>query len=212
MIITHHGAEFFKVSFGDTTLAFNPISKKSKLKPNRFGADIALITNEHPDMNGVEQVGLGEKSPFIIRGPGEYEIKDVLIKGFPITTNYGGEERINTAYLVKLEKMHILFLGATNTSEFSKELNEALDDIDILFVPIGGEGVLEPKAAHKLAVSISPRLIIPMHYVGVGMKDAIKEFLKQEGTETNNHKPEKKLTIKNKDLEGKQNEIVVFTT
>jgi len=52
MIITHHGGEFFKVSFGDTTLAFNPISKNSKLKQTRFGADIAFITSEHPDFTG----------------------------------------------------------------------------------------------------------------------------------------------------------------
>jgi hypothetical protein len=211
MIITYHGAEFFKVSFGDTTLAFNPISKKSKLKQTRFGADVALISNEHPDMNGVDQVTHGDKEPFVVRGPGEYEVKDVLIKGYPLTTLYGGEERINTAYVVKLEKMHILFLGATNTKEFPKELNEALDDIDILFLPIGGEGVLEPKQAYELAVSIGARLIVPTHFDGVGVSDAMKMFLKQEGAETNNHKPVNKLTLKNKDLEGKLNDIVVLS-
>ncbi len=54
MIITYHGGEFFKVQFGDTVLAFNPISKDSKLKSSRFGADIALVSLNHPDMNGVE--------------------------------------------------------------------------------------------------------------------------------------------------------------
>ena len=32
MVISYHGGQCFKVSFGDTTLAFNPISKKSKLE------------------------------------------------------------------------------------------------------------------------------------------------------------------------------------
>jgi hypothetical protein len=44
MIITFLGAESFKVSFGDTTLAFNPISKDSTLKSAKFGADIVLST------------------------------------------------------------------------------------------------------------------------------------------------------------------------
>lgn len=210
MIITFHGAEFFKVSFGDTTLAFNPISKKSKLKQSRFGADVALVSLEHPDMNGVDQVSLGEKEPFVVQGPGEYEVREVLIKGYPLATEYGGEDRINTAYLVKLEKMNLLYLGATNTKEFPKELNEAIEDIDILFVPIGGEGVLPAGKAYELAVSISPRLIVPMHHEGVGEKDSIKQFLKEEGSSTNNHKPVNKLTLKSKDLEGKQNEIVIF--
>jgi hypothetical protein len=47
MIITYFGGEFFKVQFGDITLAFNPISKESKLKPSRFGADIVLSTTHH---------------------------------------------------------------------------------------------------------------------------------------------------------------------
>ncbi len=211
MIITHYGAEFFKVSFGDTTLAFNPISKKSKLKQNRFGADIALVTNEHVDMNGVGQVSHGDKEPFVIRGPGEYGVKDVLVKGYQTKTAYGGSEQINTAYLVTLEKMLILFLGAINTTELPKELKEVLEKVDILFVPIGGDGVLEPKKAYEMVVSVAPSVVIPMHYNGVGKKDAIKDFLKEEGSESDNHKPVDKLTLKNKDLDGKQNEIVVFS-
>ena len=61
MIISYQGVQSFKVQFGDTTLAFDPVSKKSKFKANNFGADIALISLNHPDMNGVEQVNRGEK-------------------------------------------------------------------------------------------------------------------------------------------------------
>lgn len=212
MIITHHGAEFFKVSFGDITLAFNPISKDSKLKQTRFGADIAFITTEHPDFTGVDQVSHGDKEPFVVRGPGEYEIKDVLIKGYATTSEYGGKELINTAYLVTFEKMLILFLGATNTKELPKGLNEALDKIDILFVPVGGEGVLSPKKAFELALSIGPKLIVPMHCFDIGEKDSLKLFLKEEGASTDNHKPISKLTIKTKDIEDKENEIVVISS
>ena len=66
MVITYHGGEFFKVTFGDTTLAFNPISKDSPLKTTKFGADIALISLNHPDMNGVEQVHHGDRPPFFL--------------------------------------------------------------------------------------------------------------------------------------------------
>ncbi len=44
MIITYHGVDYFKVSFGDTTLAVNPISKDSNIKGTRFGSDITLIS------------------------------------------------------------------------------------------------------------------------------------------------------------------------
>ena len=210
MVITHHGADFFKVSFGDTTLAFNPISKASKLKQTHFGADIACISLMHPDMNGAEQLVHGDREPLVINGPGEYEVRDILIKGYATTSSYGGSELINTAYLVTMEKMLLLYLGATNTKDLPHELKEALDKIDILFVPIGDDGVLNPAAAYELAVSIEPKLIIPMHYGEVGKKDSLATFLKEEGGE-DNHAPIDKLTVRGRDLDGKQNEIVVFS-
>jgi len=157
-------------------------------------------------------VSHGEKEPFVIRGPGEYEVREIVIKGFQTTTEYGGKEVINTAYLVTFEKMFLLFLGAISTKELPKGLQEALDKIDILFVPIGGDGVLNPQKAYELAVSIEPKIIVPMHHTDMGIPKALQLFLKEEGASTDNHKPISKLTLKNKDLEDKQNEIVVFSS
>lgn len=207
MIITYYGGEFFKVQFGDTTLAFNPISKESKLKSSRFGADIVLSTTYHEDFNGVDQVTHGEKKPFVISGPGEYEVKEVFIKGLPSESKYGGKDLINTIYTVSLENMNICFLGANSSAELKNETVEALDEIDILFVPIGGDGVLDPAKAYKLAVSLQPKIIIPMHFGDVGEKDALKVFLKEAGE---NPKSEPKLTLKKKDLEGKEGDIVLL--
>ncbi|MEK7095125.1 MAG: MBL fold metallo-hydrolase [Patescibacteria group bacterium] len=207
MIITYLGGEFFKVQFGDTTLAFNPISKDSTLKPSRFGADIVFVSAHHPDFNGIEQVTHGERKPFIVSGPGEYEVKEIFIKGLASESKFGGKELVNTIYTVSLENMNICFLGAINNSELKTETIEALDEIDILFVPIGGEGVLDPAKAYKLAVSLEPKIIIPMHYGDVGVKDALKIFLKEAGE---NPKPETKLTLKKKDLEGKEGDVVVL--
>lgn len=211
MIITYYGGEFFKVQFGDTTLAFNPISKDSKLKSSRFGADIVLSTTYHEDFNGIEQVSHGDKTPFVISGPGEYEVKEVFIKGLPSESKYGvkegGADLVNTIYTVSLENMNICFLGAINNSELKPETIEALDEIDILFVPIGGEGVLDPVKAYKLAISLEPKIIIPMHFGEIGMKDALKVFLKEAGE---NPKAEAKLTLKKKDLEGKEGDVMLL--
>src|SRR5210317_1439380 len=112
MVITHHGGSFIKVTFGDITLAFNPISKKSKLKQTKFGSDIALISHNHEDANGVENVTHGDRAPFVISGPGEYEINNVTVLGFKGTTEYAGKEAINTVYVVMLEGMKLCFMGA----------------------------------------------------------------------------------------------------
>ena len=64
MVITHHGGQCFKVTLGDLTLVFDPVSKNGTLPGDRFGADIALVSRNHPDMNGVAEVAYGEKVPF----------------------------------------------------------------------------------------------------------------------------------------------------
>ncbi|MFA6227174.1 MAG: MBL fold metallo-hydrolase [Candidatus Paceibacterota bacterium] len=209
MIITYQGVEFFKVQFGDTTLAFNPISKESKFKPTRFFADIALVSVNHPDMNGTENLSYNGKDPFVISGPGEYEVKEIFIKGFGSKSSYAGKERINTIYSVTLENMNLCFLGTLSDINLSSEVKEALGDVDILFLPVGDDGVLDAVKAEKLSVEIEPKIIIPMHYGDVGQKDGLKKYLKAAGEE--NVKPIDKLTIKKKDLDGKQGEVVVLS-
>ncbi|KKW44091.1 MAG: Zn-dependent hydrolase of the metallo-beta-lactamase superfamily [Parcubacteria group bacterium GW2011_GWA2_56_21] len=129
MVITHHGGQCFKVTFGDLTLVFDPIAKAKTAKSGspdetsrgatlpavRFGADIALVSRDHPDMNGVEEVTYGEKTPFAITGPGEYERQDVTIQGFLSKSKYPTSpqkatkdtvaEYVNTIYSVELEDM-----------------------------------------------------------------------------------------------------------
>lgn len=204
MVITYHKGQCFKVSFGDTTLAFDPISKKSKLSPAKFGADVAFISLRHPDFNGIEQATHSGKQPFVIDGPGEYEVGDVTARGYGTETTYDGESRFNTIYQVQLEGMNLVFLGALGNPEIDAKILGELGDIDILFVPIGGGDVLEVPQASKLAVKLEARIIIPMHYDD----KELKAFLKEEGV--NNGKPQDKLTIKKKDLIGMQGEIVVL--
>ncbi len=207
MVITYHGAEFFKVSLGETVIALNPISKRSKLKGPRFGANLALVTLRHEDMDGADAVAFGEKTPFVIDGPGEYEIGGLTVRGFPSVSRYGGKKRGNAIYLVSLEGMRLLFLGALAEKELQPEAREALENIDVLFVPIGGDGVLSPAEAHDCAVALEPRLVIPMHYGSVGKAGALAAFLKEWGE---NPAPAEKLTLKKKDLEGKEGEVAVL--
>ena len=226
MVISYHKGERIKVSFGATVLVFNPISKESQLPAVRFGADIALISLNDKDFNGVEQVTHGDKTPFVIHGPGEYEVQKIFIKGFPSTSEYGlpadrqgktdtagGSSRVNTVYMVTLEGMNVCFLGAFSLGPEKKinpKLFEDIDEIDILFVPIGGDGVLSPAEAHDVAVSLQPKIIIPMHYETLDEKNALSVFLKEGGSE--GVKPIDKLTIKRKDVEGKNGDIVVLSS
>lgn len=204
MIISYQGVESFKISQGDLALAVNPISRDSKHKSTNFGADITLITTNHPDLNGRDQTSRGDKKSFIIDGPGEYEVKDVTVKGYLSESLYGGSKLLNTIYVFTFEGINICFLGALTEPALDPKTLENMEDIDILFIPVGGEGVLDPAAAYKLAVSLESAVIIPMHYDLA----SLKQFLKEGGEE----KVETldKLVVKKKDLEGKKGEIIVL--
>ncbi len=207
MVISYMGGECFKITQGNLTLAFNPPSKDSSLKSSKFGSDIVLVSTDHEDFNGVENASFGDREPFVISGPGEYEVKEVAVRGFASETNYGGQKGINTIYGVSLEGMNLVFLGALGSSDIPAAAKQELDDIDILFLPVGGDGVLDAAAAEKLAVALEPKAIIPMHYGTIGGKDALKLFLKEAGETV---APIEKLTVKKKDLDGKEGEIIVL--
>ena len=204
MVITYHGGQCFKVSFGNTTLVFDPISKKSKLSSVKFGADVAFVSLNHPDFNGGEEMAFGAKEPFVVHGPGEYEVGDVTARGYGVETTYEGVSRFNTIYQVSLEGINLVFLGALGHEVIDPKILGELGDIDILFVPIGGGDVLDVPQASKLATKLEARCIIPMHYTDV----ALKAFFKEEGIDP--IKPVEKLTIKKKDLAEMESEVVVL--
>jgi len=208
MIITYLGKQFFKIQQGSLVVAFNPISKDSKFsaKTSRFGSDIALSTINYPDYNGFDMVSHGETIPFEIKGPGDYEIKDIFIKGIMTETELSGKNYINTIYSLSIENISICFLGAVSDNKLNSSIRGQIEPPDILFVPIGNNELLDPAEAYKLAVTLEPKIIIPMDYDDV----TLKAFLKEAGQEK--LASIDKLTIKAKELVGREGEIVVLSS
>ena len=209
MIITHHGGAFVKVVFGDTTIAVNPIAKKSNLKTARFGADIVLVSLEHEDSNGIDQVTHGEKQPFVVDGPGEYEVRKVFIKGFSSVSKYDETEKINTIYSALIDGMKVCFLGFLSSRKLPSETKAAIGAVDVLFVPVGGEGVLGAADAHELAVILEAKVIIPILYDSATGAKQLKTFL-EEG-DAKGKKPVDKITLKKRDLDGKEGDVILLS-
>ncbi|MDI9354668.1 MAG: hypothetical protein QM532_00105 [Cyanobium sp. MAG06] len=82
MIITNHGKGHIKLITGDITIAIAPVSKKSKFRQTKYGADIVLIPLNHPDYNGVDNILFNKKDPFIFSTGGEAEVMDIFITSF----------------------------------------------------------------------------------------------------------------------------------
>ena len=76
----------------------------------------------------------------------------------------------------------------------------------MLIIPVGDDGVLNPAEAHKLAVKLEAKIVIPI----LASEKTLKLFLKEAGAEGT--KPVDKLTIKPKDVQGKENEVVILSS
>jgi len=204
MIVTYHGKGYVRASVGQMTLAFNPPSKDSEFKVPKAGADIALISAKLPDYDGAEQASHGDREPFVIDGPGEYEVSDIFIRGISTT---GPDGIINTIYTLSLDDIRICHLGVLASPELTPEVIEAMGEVDVLFVPTYDEGTLTPAPAHKLATRLGSKVIIPLFY-GDAKNDTLKQFLKEEGEEGMGIKD--KWTVKRKDIESSESEVVAI--
>ncbi|KKT32061.1 MAG: Zn-dependent hydrolase of the metallo-beta-lactamase superfamily [Candidatus Nomurabacteria bacterium GW2011_GWD1_44_10] len=206
MIVTYYGKQFFKIQLGDRTIAYNPIGKDSKEKGSRFGADIVLSSLRHPDFNGADQCAYGERQPFVISGPGEYEVGGIFIKGFGTDTVYDKEKKINTVFSVMFEGINLCFLGSLASADsLSREVKEGLGEIDVLFTPISGGEEISASEAYKLTLALEAKVVVPMDFEHT--KGSLETFVKESGAEAETME---KFTFKKKDLDGKEGEVVVL--
>jgi len=209
MIVTYLGNQTFRIQVGDLVVACNPPAKTSEFKMNKFGANVVLQSIKHPDMGGGKDFSYGEKEPFVISGPGEYESNGLFIKGVAGESKYdlpaGADKRINTIYSLQVDGINILYLGS-QSGPMPAGLSDIVDEIDVLFIPVGGKGTYDAKEAGKIVLNLEPKIVIPMGYNNV--KDPeLAAFLKEAG---GSEAPVDKLTIKRKDLEGKDQDVMVL--
>lgn len=203
MIITNHGKQFFKIQQGDTVIALNPISKESKaFDKAKFGSNIVLVTVNHPDYNGIENATYGDNEPFVVDGPGEYEISDIFVTGFETKSTIDGKDFFNTIYKIRFDDTVIVFTGVVS-GDIDPKIKEEIQEPDLLFVPIDGNNGLDPVKAHKLATNLEAKAVVPMEYD----KANLAQFLKESGEDS---KPVEKVTLSKKDISSMKGEVLVL--
>lgn len=207
MVIQKIGGYCFKLSAGQSTVAVNPPSEGSKHKVPKFGADIVVVSIPHPDWNGIETATHGGKEPFVISGPGAYEVGEVRVTGYATAAAYGDvmSDVGNTVYVIEMDGMRVLVLGALASAKLPPEVRSELDDIGIVFVPVG-DGTLDPKAAHELVTGIEPKAVIPY---AVGDAKALASFLRAEGEA--DISPVEKFTTRAKELATLDGDVILLS-
>lgn len=191
-------------------IVIDPFSEDIGLRVPKLEADVLLISHNHTDHNNIKAVA---KNPFLINGPGEYEIKNIFFQGIPaFHDNFQGRERGKvTIYTIEAEKMRLCHLGDLGQKELTVEQLEKIGNIDILMIPIGGIYTISSKEAPKIISQIEPKIVIPIHYQIPRLKirlEGLDKFLRAMGIKS--LEPQPKLIIKERDLPKEEMKIVVL--
>ena len=213
MDITPLGHSSFRIRGKTATLItdpYDPVSVGIKF-PRHIEADVVTVSHEHDDHSSVSQVA---GSPFIIQGPGEYEVKGVGVVG--ISTFHDGEKGAargrNTIYRIEIDGVSIVHLGDLGHTLSTTEI-DALDGVNILMVPVGGVYSLDPTQAVEVVGEIEPSIVIPMHYgrpelnqKAFGQLAPVSAFLKEIGKEVS---PQPKLSVTKDKLPAEMQVVIL---
>lgn len=183
MEITWYGHSCFRITErGMASVVTDPFdSDVVGYSPLKLKGEIVTISCDHPGHNFAKAV---KSEPYIVTGPGEYEVGGVFITG--IQTNghkKNEEEKHNTLYLIDFGNLTIAHLGEL-TSVPSQSDVEGLGTINIALVPVGDGSSLNAAKAAEVISLLEPNIVIPMHY---GMPecnmelDPLAKFLKEMG-------------------------------
>ena len=201
MNILNLGWHSFRLVDGGVSLLFDPLT----LADN--GGKVPRTQNDIIVLSQGEEDDYGKSDGFVIANPGEYEVKDVFVYGFPSTI--AGKK--TTIYLVEMEGLKILHLGGAGADfKFSDELLERFADVDILLLPVGGEDFWGPKKALEIVNQLEPRITIPMGYQDKDLKVKalpLADFTKEIG---GNFETGDKLKVARKDLPEDTNKFFVI--
>src|SRR5437763_3940165 len=199
------GHSCFQLRGKNVTLITDPFSPQLGYSLGKINAPIVTISHNHPWHNYVQGVG---GNPRVVRGPGEYEISDVLITGVAsYHDNKRGQERgRNTIYVIHIDDLVICHLGDLGHTLQEEQLEEVAD-ADVLLVPISGQHVLNAAQAAEVISQVEPRIVIPMHYSSGETPNPLDKFCREMGIEAINS--QSKLVITHSTLPAETQVVVL---
>jgi len=187
MNIKYFGQSCIQIKTKDVILIIDPYSSEIGLKLPNLRADMVLVTHSHSDHNNVSAVKPREKNKQVSQfmGAGEFEHSGVLVQGIP-SWHDDKQEQKNYMYSVYVDHIRIAHLGDLGQKTLYDEQLEQLNNVDILFVPVGGKYTINGEEAFEITNQIDPKIVIPIHYKVLGLEvelDTADKFLKLEGKE-----------------------------
>ena len=121
-------------------------------------------------------------------GPGEYEVSGVFVMGLELRgerkKGKTPEKQRNIVFLFEFDDLTVCHLGDLDHVPTQAQVEEALGEVDVLLIPVGGGESLNAAQASEVVSLLEPHVVIPMHYRVKDLTiklDPVSKFLKEMG-------------------------------
>ncbi len=177
--IEYKGANGLVITTKKTQLVIDPKLSLVGLKDLAVKDAIEIATEERFALKD-------PAAKLIIEGPGEYEVADVSIRGIRAGRHLDTDvdEPVSTIYRIDIGDIRTAVIGNI-APKLSEEQLEDIGVIDILFIPVGGNGyTLDATSAATIVRQVDPRAAIPVHYADSAIayevsQDTVDVFVKE---------------------------------
>ncbi len=155
MELTWHGWSCFRLKGKEASVVTDPYTLSSPPSVQKLTPDIVTISaRDH-----AADAPVGEFKT--IAGPGEYEVRNVLITGHP---SFCSGKRVGTFYKIEMDELVLCHLGQLKEPLTSSQV-EDLADVDVLLIPVAGQGEsIDAAKAVEMINLLEPRIVVPMHF------------------------------------------------
>lgn len=194
MELTWYGRTCVRLRGRDAVVVADPYT--DIVGPTGRGITGEIVTYSHPDDRALPRAK-GKKSrdgntflpssldeAFVLDGPGEYEVRDVLLTGVRTYRDdaKGAERGKQTAFLVELDGLHTIHLGEIGHLLTEEKLAD-IGTVDIACVPVGGP--LSPTRTAELVAQLDPRIVVamPLEEDSKETDEALAKFFHEMGGE-----------------------------
>lgn len=205
MEIKYYGANCIRITNKKVSICVDDNIDKLGLKSVTSKEDVSIFT-AGKDSNNI----IGR---FLIDGPGEFDISDVSILGIPTRAHLDEDGKRATIYRINIHNFSVVVLGHIYPDMTDEQL-EQLGSIDVLIIPVGGNGyTIDAHGALQLVKKIEPKIVIPTHYADKAIKYEVPQtelslFIKEMGV-TEEIEELDSLSVKESEL-GDKTKLVVL--
>jgi L-ascorbate metabolism protein UlaG (beta-lactamase superfamily) len=203
MELTWYGRTCVRLRGRDAVVVNDPY--QSVVGPTGRGITGDIVTFSHPDdsplprakgkrsRDGQTLIPSSLDDAFVLDGPGEYEVRQVLLTGVRTYRDdaRGAERGRQTAFVTELDGMHTIHLGEVGHVLTEEKLGD-IGSVEIACVPIGG--TLSPTRTAELVAQLDPKIVVamPLREDDRECQEALDKFFHEMGSDA---APQPKLSV-----------------